>query len=159
MTLKERCRLTILSCIKRDNYSLISSLPLPSSLLLYISNGREWDSPPTSPKKLCPLSEEDMKQRPVNDNEIDQRRMFVVDSQQQYLLVNCRGAVLMQLPLRRSSDAEDNDDDDDDGQGYNMEEGNSQEEYKDQDDEYYDPSSQDGDEVLEGSMESLHQYT
>ena len=155
MTLKERCRLSILSCITRENYSLITSLPLPSSLLLYISSGRDWEDPPTPPKKLCPISEEDIKQRPVN--EIDQRRMFVVDDQQRYLLVNCRGAVLMQLPLRQSSDAEDDDHD----QGYDMEEGNSQEEYEDQDDEFYDQSNQDEDEgeVLEGSMESLDQYS
>lgn len=157
MTLKERCRLKILSCITRENYSLINSLPLPSSLLVYISSGREWDGPPTLPKKLCPISEEDIKERPVND--IDQRRMFVVDDQRRYLLVNCRGAVLMQLPLRRSSDAEDNGDDD--NHGYDMDEGNSQEEYEDQDDEFYDHSHQDKDEgeVLEGSMESLDQYT
>jgi len=163
MTLKERCRLSILSCITRENYSLINSLPLPTSLLFYINSGREWDNPPTPPKKLCPISEEDIKQHPVND--IDQRRMFVVDNQQRYLLVNCRGAVLMQLPLQRSSDAEDNDIDDNQGydndQSYDMEEGNSQEEYEDQDDEYYDHSNQGGDEgkVLEGSMESLDQYS
>ena len=111
MSLKERCRLSILSCLTRENYSLIPTLPLPSAMVHYISSGRGWDAIPVSPKTLCPISEEDMKQRSAG--EVDQRSdMFVVDrDQQRYLLVNCRGAVLMQLPLQRILHGEDTEED------------------------------------------------
>ena len=171
MPLKEMCRLSILSCLSRENYSLISTLPLPSAMVHYIGSGQSWESVSAPPKTLCPISEEEMKQRPVTETE-QRGDMFIVDrDQQQYLLVNCRGAVLMQLPLRRASDGEDTEEDDpemeDDDDCYglddqrddqNMDHSEYQDDLEDQGDDYYDQGNEDKEQPLDGSMESLEQY-
>lgn len=105
--------------------------------------------------------------------EADQRGdMFVVDrDQQRYLLVNCRGAVVMQLPLQRA-DGEDSEEDldpemNDDRYGLfdqHNDEGIDPEDYQDdlpedQGEDYYDQSNEDEEQPLDdGSMESLEQY-
>ena len=169
MSLKEMCRLSLLSCLSRENYSLISTLPLPSAMVHYVCCGRGWDVVPVPPKILCPLTEEDIKQRPAaeSDNRSD---MFVVDrDQQRYLLVNCRGAVLMQLPLQRAEDGdEDSEEDpgmDDDRYGpsdqlndQNTDHSDYQDDLLEDQGDYYDQDNEDEDQPLEGSMESLEQY-
>ena len=164
------CRLSILSCLSRENYSLISTLPLPSVMVHYISSGRGWDAMPVPPKILCPLSEEDIKQRPATESD-HRSDMFVVDrDQQRYLLVNCRGAVLMQLPLQRAGDGdEDSEEDpgmDDDGyygpsdqlNNQNTDHSDYQDDLLEDQGDYYDQNNEDEEQPLEGSMESLEQY-
>ena len=125
------------------------------------------------PKALCPISEEEMKQRPVTETE-QRGDMFIVDRDQQpYLLVNCRGAVLMEFPLQRASDGEDTDEDypemEDDEDCYeheladqrhdqNMDHSEYQDDLEDQGDDYYDQGNEDETQPLDGSMESLEQY-
>ena len=169
MSLKQMCRLSILSCLSRENYSLISTLPLPSAVVDYIGSGRGWDAMPVPPKILCPLSEEDIKQRPATESD-HRSDMFVVDrDQQRYLLVNCRGAVLMQLPLQRAGDGdEDSEEDpgmDDDCYGpsdqldnQNTDHGDFRDDLLDDQGDYYDQNNEDEEQPLEGSMESLEQY-
>jgi len=134
----------------------------------YISSGRGWDAIPVSPKTLCPISEEDMKQRSAG--EVDQRSdMFVVDrDQQRYLLVNCRGAVLMQLPLQRILHGEDTEEDAEMGDDIHCgpsdqrdDQNMDQRDYQDdlpEDQDYYDQSNEDEEQPLDGSMESLEQF-
>lgn len=169
MSLKEMCRLSILSCLSRGNYSQISTLPLPSPIVHYISSGRSWDTTPVAPKMLCPISEEDMKQRPTTEDD-HRGDMFVVDrDQQRYLLVNCRGAVLMQLPLQRARDEDTEEDPEMDEYDYcgpsderdnqNMDHSDDQNDLlKDQGEDYYDQRNEDEEQPLDGSMESLEQY-
>ena len=164
--------MSILSCLSRGNYSLITSLPLPSTLVHYISNGRSWDALPMPPKVLCPMTEEELKQRPNAESE-QRGDMFIVDrDQQRYLLVNCRGAVLMQLPLQRIGDEEvmEEDPEMDDYDQYEQASDQQDEhnidhsEYpddllEDQDDDYYSQGNEDeGQQPIDASMESLEQY-
>ena len=126
---------------------------------------------PVPPKILCPMSEEELKQRPSAESE-QRGDMFIVDrDQQRYLLVNCRGAVLMQLPLQRIGDDE------------AMEEGPEMDDYdqyeqatdqhdehsvnhsdyqddllEDQDDDYYNQGNEGEEQSIDASMESLEQY-
>ena len=112
-----------------------------------------------------------MKQRPTAETE-QRGDMFIVDrDQQRYLLVNCRGAVLMQLPLQRAGDGEDSTEEDlemDDDDRYRpVDQHNDQSmdhsEYQDdlledQSDDYYNQGNEDDEQPLDGSMESLEQY-
>ena len=121
-----------------------------------------------TPKALCPISEEEMKQRPVTETE-QRGDMFIVDRDQQpYLLVNCRGAVLMEFPLRRASDGEDTEEDYPEMEGedcyeladqrndQNMDHSEYQDDLEDRDDCY--EGNEDEAQPLDGSMESLEQY-
>eukprot|EP00731_Ephydatia_muelleri_P031831 Em0023g338a len=61
LSLKELCRIIILVCLTRKSYDKIGMLPLPPSLLEYVSNSRNWDPEPPL-KILCPVDH--TKQRP-----------------------------------------------------------------------------------------------
>ena len=113
-----------------------------------------------------------MKQRPATETE-QHGDMFIVDrDQQQYLLVNCRGAVLMQFPLHRAGDGEDIEEDpemdddqeddfyvpDDQSNDQSMDHSEYQDDLEDQGDHYYDQGTEDEERPLDGSMESLEQY-
>ena len=110
-----------------------------------------------------------MKQRPATEDD-HRGDMFVVDrDQQRYLLVNCRGAVLMQLPLQRARDEDTEEDPEMDEYDYcgpsderdnqNMDHSDDQNDLlKDQGEDYYDQRNEDEEQPLDGSMESLEQY-
>lgn len=107
-SLKELSRLAILSALGRDRYQYVTSLPLPTHLVDYVSLNRTWGSPPLALNILCPMEEEDEQTTGDRDNTVNnifkEQGLSIreIAPGRQVLLVNING-LLMQVTLSNKS--------------------------------------------------------